>query len=72
MTMIARQRLLETLKNGSRLTSKQIQSRYGVCNPHDLVYQLRENGYIVLLSPKTNSKGETKNFYSLAKRKRKV
>lgn len=68
--MITRNRLLETLQDGSHLTAKQIRSRYGVSNPHDLVYQLRENGYNVLLLPKTNSKGVTKNFYSLAKRKR--
>ena len=42
---------------GEELTANQIKSRYGVANPHDAVYQIRQKGYAIYLNEKKNSKG---------------
>jgi len=65
----ARERLLGTLETGANLTSKQIRNRFRVANPYDLVYRLRNDGYRIDLEERVNSKGSTKNFYSLVKAK---
>ena len=68
-------RLLTTLRSGTELTAKQISARFKVSQPYHLVYRMRENGFNVKLTERTNSKGQTKNFYSLVetnKRKRKT
>ena len=64
-------RLLNTLRNGTELTAKQISARFRVSQPYHLVYRMRENGFDVKLTERTNSKGQTKNFYSLTETKRK-
>ena len=64
-------RLLTTLRNGTELTAKQISARFRVSQPYHLVYRMRENGFDVKLTERTNSKGQTKNFYSLTETKRK-
>ena len=68
-------RLLTALRSGTELTAKQISARFKVSQPYHLVYRMRENGFNVKLIERTNSKGQTKNFYSLVetnKRKRKT
>lgn len=68
-------RLLTTLRNGTELTAKQISARFRVSQPYHLVYRMRENGFDIKLTERTNSKGQSKNFYSLVettKRKRKT
>jgi len=64
-------RLLTTLRNGTELTAKQISARFRVSQPYHLVYRLRENGFNVQLTERTNSKGQTKGFYTLVETKRK-
>ena len=64
-------RLLTALRNGTELTAKQISARFRVSQPYHLVYRMRENGFNVQLTERTNSKGETKGFYSLVETKRK-
>jgi hypothetical protein len=44
---------------GEQLTAQQIKTRYGVANPHDAVYQIRQKGYAIYLNERKNSKGET-------------
>lgn len=58
-------RLLSALQSGAVLTAKQISSRFRVSQPYDLVFRLRTHGYDIRLLPRTNSKGETRNFYKL-------
>lgn len=57
---------------GEELTAAQIKARYGVANPHDAVYQIRQMGYAVYLNEKTNSKGETVAKYRAGKPSRKL
>jgi len=63
MTQTAR--VLTALQNGEELTAKQISSRFNVANPHDVVYQLRNQGYCIYLNEKTNSKGVVKGKYRI-------
>ena len=58
-------RLLTSLKAGEQLTAKQISARFSAKNPHEVVRQLRIQGYAVFANEKTNSKGATKTFYRL-------
>ena len=59
-------RVLDALMNGEQLTVKQIRSRYGVANPTALVDSLRKSGgFAIYSNPRTNSKGDVKNFYRL-------
>jgi len=63
MTQTAR--VLTALQNGEELTAKQISSRFNVANPHDVVYQLRNQGYCIYLNEKRNSKGDVKGKYRI-------
>ena len=59
-------RVLDALMNGEQLTVKQIRSRYGVANPTALVDSLRKSGgFAIYSNARTNSKGETRNFYRI-------
>jgi hypothetical protein len=58
-------RVLNALKNGEELTAKQIATRFGAANPHDVVYQLRNQGYCIYLNEKRNSKGTVKGKYRI-------
>jgi len=58
-------RVLEALQNGEELTAKQITARFGAANPHDVVYQLRSQGYCIYLNEKRNSKGHVKGKYRI-------
>ena len=60
------QRVLEALQNGSQLTARQIQARYRTSNAYDIVFRLRNQGHNIVLVDRTNSKGETRNFYTYA------
>ena len=41
-----------------RLTSRQIASRYRVANPYDLIYRLRNEGYLIYSDKVVNSRGK--------------
>ena len=58
-------RVLEAFQNGEELTAKQISARFGAANPHDVVYQLRHQGYCIYLNQKRNSKGDVKGKYRM-------
>lgn len=58
-------RLLAALKSGECLTAKQIASRYGAGNPHELVRQLRTEGYSIYLNDAKNGRGEVVQKYRL-------
>jgi predicted transcriptional regulator len=55
------------VERGEELTAQQIKTRYGVANPHDAVYQIRQMGYAIYLNEKKNSKGETVSKYRAGK-----
>jgi hypothetical protein len=49
--------------NGEELTAKQISSRYNAANPHDTIYQIRNQGYAIYLNERTDSKGRVTKKY---------
>lgn len=66
-------RVFEALVNrGEELTASQIKTRYGVANPHDAIYQIRQMGYAIYLNERKNSKGETVARYRAGKPSRKI
>ena len=67
------EKVFEALVNrGEQLTANQIKTRYGIANPHDAVYQIRQNGYAIYLNEKKNSKGKTVNKYRFGKPSREL
>jgi len=58
-------RLLEALRNGEELTSKQIASRFGIANPTATVSDLRFAGYAVYGNRHTDTKGRVSTKYRL-------
>jgi len=70
--MTKTEKVLAALKNGEKLTAKQIESRFGVGNARATVSALRMQGFAIYSNPTTNSKGETKNFYRLGTPSREV
>lgn len=65
-------RLLDTLQYGEELTAKQIRVRFSLANPHDAVYQLREQGYPIYLNQRVDSKGRKTRKYRLGEPSRAV
>lgn len=65
-------KLLEIFERGESLTSKQISQRLGTKYPGSVIRDLRESGYVIYRNPRTNSKGETKNFYRMGNPTRKM
>lgn len=58
-------RTLLSLLSGEQLTANQIRARFSAKNPHEVIRQIRQQGYAVYLNERTNSKGETKGFYRI-------
>jgi hypothetical protein len=50
-------KLLKQLETGKSLTAKQIQGSFGLKNPHDAIYQLRNEGYCIYSNPAKLSDG---------------
>lgn len=57
--------VINALVEGEELTAKQISARYGVANPHSVIYSARRLGYPIYLNTRRNSKGETTQKYRL-------
>lgn len=51
------------VRNGEELTAKQIASRFNIANPHDAVYDLRQNGYAIYLNEHEDSNGRVTKKY---------
>jgi hypothetical protein len=68
METTAYNRLLTTMRSGTELTAKQIAARFRISQPYHLIYRLRENGFQIELVERTNSKGQSKNFYRLVEK----
>jgi hypothetical protein len=65
-------RVLTAFKNGTEFTAKQIESRYGVTSGRGVVQSLRKKGYAIFSNARTNSRGDTYNFYRLGTPTRKM
>jgi len=65
--------VFEALVNrGEQLTAAQISARYGVSNPHDMVYKLRQMGYAVYLNEHKDSRGRVTQKYRVGTPSRKL
>lgn len=64
--------VLKAFQNGEELTAMQIMARYGVANPHDVVYNLRSQGYAIYLNERKNARGQITQKYRLGNPSRKV
>lgn len=60
------QRVLSAMQSGASMTAKQIAARFRVANPTAVITRLRSAGNSIVTTQRTNSKGETRSFYSLA------
>lgn len=50
-------RLLEAMVKGKKFSPKQIKDKYGVANPHDVIYQIRKLGvHVVSEESKTGTR----------------
>ena len=63
--MTKQQQLLEALKNGEKLTAKQITHRFKIANPTATVSDLRYEGYAIYANQHTDSKGRVTTKYRL-------
>ena len=73
MTETKIQRLAEALKNGERLTAKQIGARFGLANPTATVSDLRlRRGFAVYANQRTDTKGRVTTKYRLGRPSRAV
>jgi len=59
-------KVLKALTSGKTLTPRQIQSRFKAANPHDPVYALAEQGYIVDRQYRLTKNGRRTVIYSMA------
>jgi hypothetical protein len=61
------------LNTGATVTAKQITSRFGLSNPHDAIYQLRQQGNCIYSNPSKLKDGtETTKYRVRAPSKRMV
>ena len=71
--MTKQERLLEALKEGQKLTAKQIASRFGIANPTATVSDLRlRGGHAVYANEHKDTKGRMTVKYELGRPSRKV
>ena len=70
--MTKQERLLEALKEGQKLTSKQISARFGVKNPTATVSDLRYSGFAVYANQHKDSKGRVTTKYRTGKPSRAI
>ena len=66
-------RLIEALRNGEQLTSKQIRARFGISNPTATISDLRlRQGFAVYANESTDTKGRTTVKYRIGNPSREV
>ena len=71
--MTKQERLLEALKEGQKLTAKQIASRFGIANPTATISDLRlRNGFAVYANQRTAGNGVKVTEYQIGKPSRKL
>jgi predicted ArsR family transcriptional regulator len=71
-TMTKQARLLNALKEGNRLTAKQIAARFGIANPTATVSALRFSGYAIYANQHKDTKGRVTTKYRLGTPSRRI
>lgn len=64
------EKVLNALNSGQALTTKQISARYGLANPRDAIYTLRNEGYSINLVETVDAKGRTSRKYQMSNAKK--
>ena len=72
MTLTKQARVLEALKDGQKLTAKQISARFGVKNPTATVSDLRYSGFAVYANSRKAGNGVQVTEYVLGKPSRRI
>jgi len=65
-------KLLNYLQKGNTVTAKQITGSFGLKNPHDAIFQLRNEGYCVYSNPAKLSDGTKTTKYRIGNPTRKM
>lgn len=60
-------KLLNHLQKGAEVTARQISGSFGLSNPHDAIYQLRNQGYCIYANKATLHDGTETTKYRLGK-----
>lgn len=71
-TPVVSVRILNFLKTGRDITTKQARSRFGITNVSARISELRQAGYAIYLNQKTSSNGRSFNVYRLGKPSRQM
>lgn len=58
-------KLLKYLEAGNTLTARQIEGSFGLKNPHDAIYRLRNEGYCIYSNPAKLSDGTETTKYRI-------
>jgi predicted ArsR family transcriptional regulator len=72
MTSTKKERLLEALIAGERLTAKQIAHRFGLANPTATISDLRFDGFSIYANRHVDTKGRVSTKYRLGRPSRAV
>jgi hypothetical protein len=60
-------KLLNYLKTGAEVTARQIHGSFGLSNPHDAIYQLRNQGHCIYSNKATLHDGTETVKYRIGK-----
>lgn len=58
-------KLLKYLQTGASVTPRQISGSFGLANPHDAIYQMRQQGFCVYTNKATLSNGSETTKYRI-------
>ena len=65
-------KLLAHLYNGAEVTPRQISGSFGLSNPHDAIYQLRNQGHCIYANKATLADGTVTTKYRIGKPTRRM
>ena len=65
-------KLLNYLQSGAEVTARQISGSFGLSNPHDAIYQLRNQGHCIYGNKATLSDGTETTKYRIGKPSRRM
>jgi hypothetical protein len=60
-------KLLNYLQSGAEVTARQIHGSFGLSNPHDAIYQLRNQGHCIYSNKATLADGTETTKYRIGK-----
>jgi hypothetical protein len=70
--MSKQEKLLNYLYTGAEVTARQISGSFGLKNPHDAIYQLRNQGHCIYSNKATLSDGTETTKYRVGRPSRRM